>query len=331
MSLGTHATGASCTGEQQRRGRPWLSVVMPTWCGEQWIDAALQSIAAEAAPGVEVLLLDSSPTPNTARIARRYTDRLDLRVFARPDLPTWQAKTNHGVNIAAADHVCWLHQDDLWLPGRTAAVRKWITAAPDAALHLAPSMIVDRDGASLGLWRCPLPAGRELDSATVTRRLLVQNFISAPAPVFRREAWLDCGGMDEQLWYTGDWDAWLKLAAAGPVIYHDQATTGFRLHPGSQTVAGSRDLAGFTQQLRIVLDRHLPRLAGERNTERAARVSISVNTALAAASAGNLKALWQPMAELARLGPVGLCRYLRDSRIVERLTPRVRARLRGAL
>ena len=319
MSLGIPISGVSCAGEQQRCGRPWLSVVMASWCGEQWIAAALELIAAEAASGIEVLLLDSSPTPTTAEIAQRYADRLDLQVFARPDLPAWQAKTNHGVAIAAADHVCWLHQDDLWLPGRAAAVREWIAAAPDTALHLAPSVIVDRDGASLGLWRCPLPASRELDAATVTRRLLVQNFIAAPAPVFRKQAWLDCGGMDEQLWYTGDWDVWLKLAAAGPVITTIRSPPVSASTEARQTIAGIRDLADFEQQMRIVLDRHLPRLAGERSVERAARTSILVNTALATAAAGSMDPLWQAIAGFACLGPVGLYRYLRDLRIRERL------------
>ncbi|HEX3430254.1 MAG TPA: glycosyltransferase [Rhizomicrobium sp.] len=308
----------------------WLSVVMPTWCGERWIGAALESITAEEASGVEVLVLDSSPTPATVDIARGYAGRLNLHIVSRPDLPTWQAKTNLGVAMAAADHVCWLHQDDLWLPGRTGAVRSWIAAAPNATLHLAPSTIIDRNGRTLGLWRCPLPVGRKLDSTFVIRRLLVQNFIAAPAPVFRKQAWLDCGGMDEQLWYTGDWDVWLKLAATGPVIYHDQVTTSFRIHPDSQTITGSRDLPDFALQMRTVLERHLPRLGEDRNTDRVARASIAINTALAASAAGRASAFLRPVTELLGLGPAGVCRYLRDSRIVERVTPRVRASLRGS-
>jgi glycosyltransferase involved in cell wall biosynthesis len=315
---------------------PWLSVVMPIHCGEQWIDAALRSIVAEVTPcgapaGVEILVLDSSPTAASLDIVRRHVDRLDPRIHVCHDRRMWHAKTNHGVTMARAEHVCWLHQDDLWLPGRLAAVHDWIAAAPDAPLHLAPSIVVDRDGRTLGVWRCPLPADRPLWSDTVTERLLVQNFIAAPAPVFRRQAWLACGGLDEQLWYTADWDVWLKLAARGPVFYHDQVTTGFRIHDGSQTTTGSRDVADFARQMQTVLDRHLPRSGGSQTTvEHIARASLAINVALAAASAGNPGALWQAACQILRLGPTGLYSYLRDSRIVERLTPRMRARLRGA-
>jgi glycosyltransferase involved in cell wall biosynthesis len=316
---------------QERGTAPWLSVVMPSYCSEQWIRATLDSIEAEAADGVEVLLVDSSPTSSTRDIARTYAGRLNLKIFERPDLTMWHAKTNFAARIAAADHLCWLHTDDLWLPGRAGRVRAWIEAAPDTPLHLAPSAIADRSGRRLGVWRCPLPADRAIPSAEVLEPLLVQNFIAAPAPVFRKDAWLACGGLDEALWYTADWDMWLKLAARGPVLYHDSVTTAFRVQVGSLTVTGSRDVSDFTRQMEIVLDRHLPGLtAGANPVARRARASIAVNTALASASAGDTSLLPRAAAKVLRLGPCGIYRYLRDSRIVERVAPRVRAKISGA-
>jgi len=239
-------------------------------------------------------------------------------------------KTNFGVEVSQSTHICWLGVDDLWLPGRAAAARRWIESAPKAPLHLAPSAIIDRDGRRLGTWRCPLPAETELQWPFVTERLLVQNFIGAPAPVFRKDAWLACGGLDEALWYTADWDVWLKLTATGPVHYHDELTTAFRIHSGSLTATGSRNVADFEQQMRVVLDRHLNQFSGHsKDLERAARASIAVNAALASASAGDLRGLPRAASGILRLGPAGARRYLRDSRIIERVTPRLRAKLTG--
>jgi glycosyltransferase involved in cell wall biosynthesis len=309
---------------------PWLSVVIPSYCGEQWIDASLRSIAAEAPRGVEVLLIDSSPTRATLDIAMAYSNRLDLRIFERRDLESWRTKTNFGVETAKAAHICWLGVDDIWLPGRIAATRAWIASGPNIPLHLAASIIIDKSGRRLGKWRCPLPPNRELPSSFVTERLLVQNFIAAPAPVFRRDAWLGCGGLDEKLWYTADWDIWLKLAQCGPVHYHDIATIGFRIHAGSLTVTASRDPAVFEQQMKLVLDRHLVNLrVGHKDLARVARASIAINTALASASSGDVWGLFRAVSQILRLGPRGIHRYIRDSRILERLAPRMRARVRG--
>jgi GT2 family glycosyltransferase len=315
-----------------RASTPWLSVIIPSYCGEQWIDASLGSLAAEEAEGIEILVIDSSPTPATLDIARTFSRRLHLRVFERRDLASWHTKTNFGVEVARASHICWLGVDDIWLPGRAAAARSWITGAPEASLHLAPSVIIDRRGQKLGLWRCPLSTGGGLPSALVIERLLVQNFVAAPAPVFRKDSWLACGGLDEELWYTADWDMWLKLAACGPVYYHSDVTIGFRIHGGSLTVTGSRDAAEFSHQMLVVLDRHISQLCDRsQRVERAARVSIAVNTALATASIGEFKALFRAGSEILRLGPAGIWRYFRDSRIVERVAPRLRAKWSGEL
>jgi hypothetical protein len=235
------------------------------------------------------------------------------------------------VHAAEAPHICWLGVDDVWLPGRAAAVRDWIEAAPGVALHLAACVFIDNEGRTLGRWRCPLPPNELLPSTLITQRLLIQNFVAAPAPVFRRDAWLQCGGLDEQLWYCGDWDIWLKLACAGPVLYHDVATIGFRVHRDALTVTGSHDATEFERQLLIVLDRHLGKVAeGTSAVEKAARASIVVNLALAAAAGGNLSGLPRAAWRLLRLGPHGIGRYFRDSRVLERMLPRVRAMVSGS-
>jgi hypothetical protein len=162
-------------------------------------------------------------------------------------------------------------------------------------------------------------------------RLLVQNFIAAPAPVFRRDAYLAVGGLNESLWYTADWDLWLKLQAIGAVCFHAEVTAAFRVHGSSLTVSGSRDASDFREQMRTVLERHLPRLQARVGpVRRAGNASVEVNTALAAASRGDLSQLGRAARALLALRPADWIRFLRDSRLADRLWPRLRARLAGA-
>jgi len=324
-------TGLRPDVDRSKTKRPFLTVVMPLHDGAEWIGTTLGALAREPIEDVEVIAIDSSPTATTLEIVERFTDRLSLRVIQRRDLVPWPTKTNLAVELASADYVCMLHQDDLWLTGRIDAIRHWIKNAPAAVLHLAPALFVDRNGKPMGRWRCPLPSERELDRDLLLERLLVQNFVSVPAPVIRRQAWLDCGGLDDSLWYTADWDIWLKLASAGPTVYHEDITVGFRVHSGSLTVTGSRSKDDFQSQMVAVLERHLDDLPALRGgaIEQRARASIEINVAMAAASSGDGASAVDALTCLLRLGPHGLPPYLRDSRLYERLGARVRARLRG--
>ena len=308
---------------------PFLSVVMPVHEGAEWIALTLQSLAAEVCDDLEIIVIDSSSTGSTETIIKQFAQQLPITYLRRTDILPWQSKTNLGVREASAEHVCILHQDDLWLPGRVTTVRRWIASAPEAVLHLAPSVFIDGNGRRVGMWTCPLPAERGLEPDVLLERLLVQNFVSVPAPVFLREAWLRCGGMDDTLWYTPDWDVWAKLAAVGPTIYHRETTTAFRIHGSSLTVTGSKDSADFAAQMETVLDRHLPALppAARRRVEPAARTSIQINALLAAASSTKLAKLRALLVNVAALGPLGARRYLRDSRIGQRVVSRIRAGL----
>jgi hypothetical protein len=226
-----------------------------------------------------------------------------------------------------------LHQDDLWLPGRTSAARAAIAAHPTAALLLSPSRIVDEKERPLGLWRCPLPMGR-IPSDLLLERLLVQNFVAIPAPVIKHDAWLAVGGLDEDLWYTPDWDLYLKLACQGAAVYRGEVVTGFRIHSTSLTVTGSRNRADFAEQMLRVVHRHIEAIRPERraSTLKAALTSCAINESLAAAAgSGAWSELLKALAALLRLPPPQALRYLRDSRLLERAWPRLRAGLVGSL
>jgi hypothetical protein len=313
--------------------RPWLSAIVPSHNGDRWLAAALQSVVDQRDEGIEVIVVDSSDVGNTLEIVDRFADRLVVRAYRRTDLASWMEKTNFGVEVAKADWICMLHKDDLWLPGRCSAVRGWVAARPDSVMHLHPAYIVDEAGRQLGLWRCPLPAGdAPVPPLLLLERLLVQNFIAVPTPTIRRDAYLKAGGLDKQLWYTADWDLYLKILAIGAVYYHADVLACYRIHENSLTTSGSRSLGEFRSQMETVVDRHIGRL-GERQQEtfRMAMTSIAVNVALAAASRGKPALLIKAIGNLLALGPRGIVRYVHRSRIIERTCPRLRARIAGAL
>jgi hypothetical protein len=265
-------------------------------------------------------------------IIQSFADRLRFLIVDPEGIDGCSPKTNLGVDRASAPHIAWLCQDDFWLAGRVAAIRRWIGAHPTAVLHLAPTAIVDREDRVHGIWRCPLTLkDLPVEPEMLFERLLVQNFVGVPSPIIRRDAWIACGGLDLDLWYTGDWDIWLKLARLGAVIHHNDVTAAFRIHDSSATSAGSREREDFEAQHRIVVERHIAAIAPERRetVRRLAETSITVNVALAAAAHGEGRAILHALSSIAALGPVDASRYFHRSRIADRVLPRLRAKSAG--
>src|SRR5260221_5547910 len=225
---------------------PWLSVLMPTYDGAPWVGAALESVCAEADEGVEVVVVDDGSTDATLELVRAFQTRLPLRIAGTARVGNWVAGTNLALRAAAGRHACVLHQDDVWLPGRVAALRRALAADPPCALVVQPAVFIGARGERLGTWRTPFgQEDRLLDAAAFLERLLVQNFLAMPAPVVGRQAALRIGGLDEALWYTADWGFWLRLGALGPGRCLPQPPAGLRGPPASPTMARPGASDGF--------------------------------------------------------------------------------------
>jgi glycosyltransferase involved in cell wall biosynthesis len=310
---------------------PWLSVLMPVYNGEEYLAQALDSIVIQSDKDIECIVVDDGSTDGTPAILDSYKKKMSLEIIHRSHSGNWAANTNIALAKARGGYVCILHQDDLWLDGRLQAIKKLIAQYPNANMILHPVRFIDIKGGFLGLWRCPLPVLPYMISAnTMTARLLVQNFISIPSPVFKREAAINAGGLDDKLWYTPDWDFWLKMASYGKVIYYPGILTAFRIHPKAQTVVRSVSITDFRKELETVYNRHMQLWQTAKHSKYFVRgpalFSIEMNVALAAMLHNKkwsaLKLLWF----FVKIGPLGWYCYLRDSRIMERISARARMR-----
>lgn len=309
----------------------WLSVIMPTYNGEAYLAEALESVEKQGTHDLELVVADDGSTDDTLDILRSFQSRLPLRLIEGPRVGNWVAATNVAIRAATGRYACFLHQDDVWLPNRVEVVRRALEEVP-AALAVHSARFIDNAGRPIGRWTCPLGGSEPLiPSSAVVERLLVQNSIAILAPVFDRLAALQTGLLDETLWYTADWDFWLRLARLGPVLHVPADPVAYRVHGHSQTMSRSRSRAEFQEQLAVVLRRHLgpwseaapPGLA--RQVRRAAEFSIHVNATLASAHRGE-RAGWPGLLwAFAALGPSGWRRYFRDSCLVERTAARLRA------
>ncbi len=317
---------------------PWLSLIVPTRNGVRYLQESLASVVAQKCRDVEVVLVDDGSTDNTLDVARSSIRGISHRICQRQSR-NWVANTNHGMRLASGQFIGWLHQDDMWCPGRISRLRELAESYPEADLLAHPAWFIDEQSSRRGIWNFPSSLrslrlhGSEAAAREVAGSLLVQNWIATPATIFRADAARRVGYLDEQLWYSADWDFWLKLALSGPVLLVPEPLASFRIHGESQTVARGPSDDDLRRQHARVLNRHLSTWMNQHPHNQvvplAAQFSAELNLALRQMFFGRVPLLGPLFSRAVRMSPSAWATYLKHSTLPSRCLSRIRAKLRA--
>ncbi len=99
--------------------RPLVSVIIPTHDRAALVARALDSVFAQDGLGeqfdLEVIVVDDGSTDSTATVVGEYAEVRCLRLSANRGV---SAARNAGIEASRGTFICFLDDDDVWLPGR---------------------------------------------------------------------------------------------------------------------------------------------------------------------------------------------------------------------
>jgi teichuronic acid biosynthesis glycosyltransferase TuaG len=100
---------------------PLVSVVIPAYNCEPYVEEAIRSVLNQPLDGIEVIVVDDASTDATARVLERLASAdARLRVLSSPRNSGQGACRNRGVRAARGRYLAFQDADDLWLPDKLA-------------------------------------------------------------------------------------------------------------------------------------------------------------------------------------------------------------------
>jgi glycosyltransferase involved in cell wall biosynthesis len=219
---------------------PLVSVVVPVYCGERFLGAALDSVDSQTYRRVELIVVDDGSDDASAEIADAHAGARVLRETHRGV----SAARNAGLAVAQGEFVAFLDADDEWMPSKLERQMELMRTRPEVAIVHTHVMTFFAPGTPVPPW---LPA----DWRTIAQaRYCPSNWL------VRRDAFTQVGPFDEAFTTAEEYD-WLARArnAGLESAMLPDTLVRWRLHGANVSHHQAEIRRGIMQMLRLNIER----------------------------------------------------------------------------
>lgn len=201
-----------------------VSVIMPVYNAERYLDEAVESILEQTFSDFEFIITDDGSTDTSLARLRRYADRDPrIRLTSRPNTGYVNALIE-AVPLAKGKYIARMDADDISLPERFERQVRFLEQNPEYAVVGSKVLLIDSDGAPLK-YMGERQQHQDIDGAHLRGE---GGAIIHPAAMIRTEAMRAIGGY--RLLKDEDLDLFLRLAEYGKVANLPEALLHYRQH-----------------------------------------------------------------------------------------------------
>lgn len=232
--------------------QPKVSIVIPVYNGSDFLSEAIESALSQRYGHVEIIVVNDGSDDGgaTARVARAYGDR--VRYFEKDNGGVASA-LNAAVEHMSGEYFSWLSHDDLYTEDKVAREIEVLAGLDKerTIIYSDYSVFSADPGQAVPVRMRGVPAEQ------FRYWITVENCLHGCTLLIPRRAFAECGGFDERLRTTQDYDLWFRLAERFRFVHVPEVLVKARSHPeqGSIRMAATalREcnalLSGFVRNL----------------------------------------------------------------------------------
>lgn len=217
-----------------------VSVIIPNYNHENYLDIRIQSVLNQTYQDYEVIILDDCSTDNSRAIIEKYRNNNHIShiIYNEHNSGSTFKQWEKGIALSKGELIWIAESDDAC---KESFLLNIINAFenPDVVLSFSRSVLIDSIGKRIGLYPTQekmnqsfCVSGSEFLSSYLTKRNIVVNASSA---VFRRNIVNNIPKDYYELKGCGDWLFWIHVAELGWVYYNYNSLNYFRRHSANTT------------------------------------------------------------------------------------------------
>jgi len=231
-----------------------VSVIVPVFNAERYIEDTLRSALQQTYKPIEVIVIDDGSTDGTLAKVAMFADRIKILRQANSGVC---AARNAAAEKASGAFLTFLDADDLWERDKLKKQMAVLSQHPEVGVVATWVDEIDQYGRRLDRSGNKMP-WRFLDKVVdLYKELLTHgNFLCVSSCVMRREVFFDGGGFyTAKRILSGDYDLWIRLSERHRFFVISETLCHYRVLKDSQ-IHGSLDKEYGAQMNILRMHRH---------------------------------------------------------------------------
>ena len=240
---------------------PKISIVTPTYNQGDFIEATILSILNQDYPNLEYIIMDGGSKDKTRDVVERYMD--DIAIFKSEKDKGQSNAINKGMALATGSILYWLNSDDVLEPNTLLYVGLRYLEDEFDILTGTCTPFDNDSGQLLNRHIATCPFGLQTEDITDIKATWLKGmYFHQPEVFFSRRIWEAAGGyVDEDLYFSMDYDLWVRMAIASgnkaKVHTSGKNFCLFRQHSNQKTSTVEAYLPELLAHSQSLRERHL--------------------------------------------------------------------------
>lgn len=210
---------------------PKISVIIPVYNGDNYINEAIDSVLAQTYKNYEIIVVDDGSTDKTRKVVEKYKGK--IKYFYKQNGGVASA-LNYGISKMTGEYFAWLSHDDLYLPDKLEIQVNCMRSLINKKTILFSNFdLMDFNYKIFSHFDCL--------KDTTTKELcigyypVVKGCINGCTILINKDCFSEVGLFDEKLRTSQDYDMWLRLFKKYPSYSISKTLVKYRIHPKQDT------------------------------------------------------------------------------------------------